>query len=200
MVKATKTGRLREKTLAEIKHSKQTTFDSLLTAKENPSKPQNNKHIIISEISYETKEDDLELKVAFRLVPSRASFSRVFVELFFDGQKLSCCPVRIPQGALSADELEWPAALDMRGIGTGQHIIRAEMYELWNSEERLTIDSKEVTINYVPVRRQDRYIKIPIVKKVGYEDLEIVSEPTRDVYREIEKEQKEELLNKRDEW
>jgi hypothetical protein len=200
MVKATKTGRLREKTLAEIKHSKQTTFDSLLTAKENPSKPQNNKHIIISEISYETKEDDLELKVAFRLVPSRASFSRVFVELFFDGQKLQCYPVRIPQGALSADELEWPAALDMRGIGTGQHIIRAEMYELWNSEERLTLESKEVTINYVPVRRQDRYIKIPIVKKVEREDLEVVSEPTRDVYRQIEKEQKEELLNKRDEW
>ena len=83
---------------------------------------------------------------------------------------------------------------------TGQHVIRAEMYELWNSEERLTLESKEVTINYVPVRRQDRYIKIPIVKKVEREDLEVVSEPTRDVYREIEKEQKEELLSKRDEW
>ena len=200
MVKATKTGCLREKTLAEIKQSKQTTFDSLPTAKENPSKPQNNKHIIISEISYETKEDDLELKVAFRLVPSRASFSRAFVELFFDGQNLYCCPVRIPQGALSADELEWPATLDMRGVVTGQHIIRAEMYELWNSEERLTLESKEVTINYVPVRRQDRFIKIPIVKKVEHKDLEVVSESTRDVYREIEKEQKEELFNKRDEW
>ena len=200
MVKATKTGRLREKTLAEIKHSKQTTFDSLPTAKENPSKPQNNKRIIISEISNETKEDDLELKVAFRLVPSRTSFSRVFVELFFDGKKLQCCSVRIPQGALSADELEWPAALDMRGICAGQHVIRAEMYELWNSEEKLTLESKEVKINYVPVRRQDRYIKIPIVKKVEREDLEVVSEPTRDVYRQIEKEQKEELLSKRDEW
>ena len=136
----------------------------------------------------------------FDWFPTRASFSRVFVELFFDGQKLQCCSVRIPQGALSADELEWPAALDMRGICAGQHVIRAEMYELWNSEEKLILESKEVKINYVPVRRQDRYIKIPIVKKVEREDLEIVSEPTRVVYRQIEKEQKEELLSKRDEW
>lgn len=200
MGKTTKTGRLREKTLAEIKHSKQTTFDSLPIAKENPSKPQNNKRIIISEISNETKEDDLELKVAFRLVPSKASFSKVFVELFFDGQKIHYCPVRIPQGALSADELEWPAALDMRGIGEGQHIIRAEMFELWDSEEKLTLVSKEVAINYVPVCKQDRYIKIPIVKKRAGEDLEVGSEAERKVYREIEKEQKEELLSKRDEW
>ena len=200
MGKATKTSRLREKTLAEIKHSKQTTFDNLPTTKDNPSKPQNNKQIIILEIDNETKEDDLILKIAFRLVPSRASFSKVFVELFFDGQKVHCCSVRIPQGALSADELEWSRALDMRGIEAGQHIIRAEMFELWDSEEKLTVVSKEVTINYVPVRKQDRYIKIPTVKKLAGEDLKVVSEPTRDVYREIEKEQKEELLNKRDEW
>jgi hypothetical protein len=74
------------------------------------------------------------------------------------------------------------------------------MFELWDSEEKLTLVSKEVTINYVPVRKQDRYIKIPTVKKLAGEDLKVVSEPTRDVYREIEKEQKEELLNKRDEW
>jgi hypothetical protein len=200
MVKATKAGRLREKTLAQVKLSKQTTFDSLPTPKEKPSQGYNSKQIIITEIAHETKEDDLELKVVFRLVPSKAAFSKIFVELYFDGRKLRCCTVRIPQGALSSDEHEFPEALDMTGIGAGQHIIRAEMYELWNSEEKLTSASKEVTIDYVPVRKQDKYIRIPIVKKLAGEDVDVVLEPERDVFREIEKVQKKEWLSKRDDW
>ncbi len=200
MGKSTKTGRLREKTLAEIKQSKQTTFDNLPTATEKRSQAHNNKQIVITEIANETKEDDLELKVIFRLIPSKTAFSKVFVELYFDGQKLRCCAIRIPQGPLSADDLEFPFALDMKGIIAGQHVIRAEMYELWDSGEKLTCAAKEVTIDYVPVRRQDRYIKIPIVKKLAGENVEVVSEPERDVYREIEKDQKEEFMSKRDEW
>jgi hypothetical protein len=155
---------------------------------------------VITEIGNEAREDDLNLKVAFRLIPSRASFSKITAELYFDRQKLHRCAVRIPQGPLSADELELTAALDMRGISAGKHIIQAEMFELWSSGEKLTCASKEVTIDYVPVRRQDRYIKVPIVKKLAGADVEVVSEPERNVYREIEKDQKEELMSKRDEW
>ncbi len=199
MVKSTKTRHLREKTLAEVQQSKQTTFDSLPAAKENSSQAHNNKRIIITEIVNETKEDDLELKVGFRLSPSKASFSRIIAELYFDEQKLHRCAVRIPQGPISADEMEYPVSLDMRGIGAGQHSIRVEMYELWGSEEKLTCASKEVAIDYVPVRRQDRYIKIPIVKNPAAE-IDVVSEPLREIYREIEKDQKEEAAGKRDEW
>lgn len=203
MGKVTKTGRLREKTLAEVKQSKQTTFDSLPTAQKKPSQKveaYTNKQIVITEVCNEAKEDDLELKVGFRLIPSRAAFSKIIAELYFDGQKLHRYAVRIPQGPLSADDLELPAAaLDMKGISAGQHIIRVEMYELWYSEEKLTCTSKEVTIEYVPVRRQDRFIKIPIVKNPAGE-IDVVSEPERDVYREIEKDLKKELIGKRDEW
>lgn len=203
MGKTTKTGRLREKALAEIKHSKQTTFDNLPAPQKKPSQnleAPKEKQIVITDVGSETKEDDLSLKVAFRLIPSKASFSKVIAELYFDGQKLLRCAIRIPQGRLSADDLEFPFDLDMRGIAAGQHVVRAEVFELWNSEEKLTCDSKEVTVDYVPIRRQDRYIKIPTVKKVAGEDVEVISEPERDVYREIEKDQKAEYTSKRDEW
>jgi hypothetical protein len=201
MGKATKTGRLREKTLAEVEQSKQATFDSLPVAKEPSQKAEahTNKQIEITEVCSETREDDLELKVGFRLLPSKASFSKIIAELHFDGQKLHRCAVRIPQGPLSADELELPVAFDMRGIDVGQHNIRVEMYELWDSKEKLTCATKEVNIDYIPVHRQDRYIKIPIVKNPAAE-IDVVSEPLREIYREIEKDQKEEAAGKRDEW
>jgi|SRR5208282_1569164 len=202
MGKSTKTGRLREKTLAEIKQSKQTTFDTIPAVQEKPSpkvEAYSNKQITIIGVSTQAREDDLELKVGFKLVPSRASFSKIIAELYFDEQKLYCKTVRIPQGSLSADELELPDALDMRGISAGKHLIRVEMYELWNSEEKLNCASKEVTIDYVPVRRQDRFIKIPIVKNPSGE-IDVVLESERNVWREIEEDHRKELVGKRDEW
>jgi len=202
MGKSTKTGRLREKTLAEIKQSKQTTFDTIPAVQEKPSpkvEAYSNKQIMIIGVSTQAREDDLELKVGLKLVPSRASFSKIIAELYFDEQKLYCKTVRIPQGSLSADELELPDALDMRGISAGKHLIRVEMYELWNSDEKLNCASKEVTIDYVPVRRQDRFIKIPIVKNPSGE-IDVALESERDVWREIEEDHRKELVGKRDEW
>jgi len=203
MGKATKTGRLREKTLAEVKQSKQTTFDNLPTAGEKLSQKGEagtKKQIIIIEICNETREDELDLKVVFRLIPSRAAFSKIIAEVYFDGQKLYRTAVRIPQGLLSANDLEFPVVRDMRGISAGLHIIRVEMYELWNSEEKFNCTSKEATLDYVPVRRQDRYIKIPIVKNATGDEIEIVSKPEKEVYREIEKDLKEEHVSHQDKW
>jgi hypothetical protein len=202
MVKATKTGRLREKTLAEIKRSKQTTFDSLPAAQERSAQKTEllrNKHIVISGICCETKENDLDIKVGFRLFPSRISFSKISAEIYFDGQRLHRYAIRVPQGPLSADEFEFPVSLDMKGIRAGQYVIRVEMFELWDSVEKLTSTSNEVTIDYVPVRRQDRFIKIPIVKNSKGE-IDVVLEAGKDVYREVEDDHKKEVVGKRDVW
>jgi hypothetical protein len=203
MGKVTKTGRLREKTIAEVKQYKQKTFDNLPAMQGKPSQKGDagtKKQIKITEICNETKEDELDLKVVFRLIPSRAAFSKIMTELHFDGQKLYRTAVRIPQGLLSANDLELPFILDMRGINAGLHSIRVEMYELWASEEKFNCTSKEATLDYVPVRRQDRYIKIPIVKNATGDEIEIVSKPQKEVYREIEKDLKEEHVSQQDKW
>jgi hypothetical protein len=202
MVKATKTGRLREKTLAEVKQCKQTTFDSLPAVQQKPvqnGEANRHKQIVISEICIETKEDDLDLKVAFRLAPSKAFFSKITADPYFDGQKLHSYAVRIPQGPLSADDFDLPVSLDMRGISAGPHLIRIEMYELWNSTEKLTGSSKEVTIDYIPVHKQDRYIKMPILRNPSGE-INVVSESERDLYRETLEDAKKDLTGKRYEW
>ena len=108
MGKSTKAQRLREKTRADIKHSKQTTLDNPPEAHAEPPKaavPEQKKHIEITEISTCIREDELALKVGFKLLPSRTAFSRVSADLFFDDQKIDSLQMRILQGLLAAEDL-----------------------------------------------------------------------------------------------
>lgn len=120
--------------------------------------------------------------------------------MHFDEQLLKRICIRIPHGPLTADEFEFEFMLDMKGMVEGPHKIRAEMYELWASTERLNFTSKEVTVKYVPIGREDRLIELPIVKSIEGTDLAIVSDSDKEVYREIQESRKKELNSKRDEW
>ena len=111
--------------------------------------------------------------------------------MYFDGEKIDSLRLRILQGPLASDVSEFSSVLDMTGIGQGQHTFRVDMYELWGSDEKLTSTSKEVTFEYVPVKREDRRLKVPIVKSVAGADLAIVSESENNIYREIEENFKE---------
>jgi hypothetical protein len=88
----------------------------------------------------------------------------------------------------------------MTGIGKGQYIFRVEMYELWGSGEKLTHASKEATVEYVPLRREDRLVRIPIIKSAAGTDLTIVSDAEKNIYREMEESMKKEAASKRDNW
>ena len=188
----------------DIKYSKQTTLgNSQETRKPEAPKtlvPEQKKQIEISEIDTTTREDELALKVGFRLLPSRNAFSRVASELFFDEEKIESLRLRILQGPLATDDSEFSSILDMTGIPAGMHTLRVEMYELWDSEEKLTATSKEVTIDYVPVKREDRMIRVPIMKNVAGANLDIISETQKNIYREIEEEMKQESEGRRDYW
>jgi len=204
MVRSTKSKRLREKMRTEVKYSRQSTLgDMPETHKAQPAKPaasKPQKKIEITDVNTSTREDDLTLKVAFRLLPSRTAFSRLTVDLYFDGQKIESIRLRVLQGPLATDDSEFSSVLDMTGIAQGQHTLRVEMYELWSSGERLASAFKEVTIDYIPVRREDRLISIPIIKSVAGADLAIVTDSEKNIYREIEKDMKEETESRRDHW
>jgi hypothetical protein len=187
-----------------LKASKQLTLDRLPSApKKEPSKTTvqvQEKRIIITEIGTLTKEDELALKVGFKLVPSKTAFSRVKSDLWFDNQQISSVSIRIPQGPLAADDFELTPVLDMKGIPAGSHNIKVEMYELWSSGEKLSQAAKEMTVDYVPQTRESRLVKVPILKSVAGTDLVVVSELEKNIYRGIEKNNEEEQLSKRDSW
>ena len=189
---------------AAAKQSKQKTLENLPSESQRKSaktaETEQKKRIVITEIGSETKEDELALKVGFSLFPSKAAFSKIRSDLFFDGQKLNCTCISILPGPLAADNFELTPVLDMRGIPAGPHTIRVEMYELWSTGERLCEAAKEVTVDYVSVTREEKLVRVPIVKRVAGADLAIVSDSEKGIYREIEESMKKELISKRDEW
>jgi hypothetical protein len=204
MDKSTKNQRLKEKMRTAAKQSKQTTLERLPDkAKNQSTKPvaaEQNKQIIITQINTVTKEDELALKVTFKLLPTKTAFSKLTSDLYFDDHKINSALISIPQSPLATNEFELTPMLDMKGIPVGPHIVRMEMYELWSTKERLCQTAKEVTVDYVPVTREERLVKVPIVKSVAGTDLAVVSELEKDIYREIEDTSKKELISKRDEW
>ena len=172
MVKSSKTQRLRERMRADIKHSRQTTLSNPPEEHKKDSAKavtpeQLKKEIIISEISTSAREDELAFKVGFRLLPSRTAFSRVTSDLYFDEQKIDSLRLRILQGPLATNDYEFSSVLDMTGIGEGQHILRVEMYEVWSSGEKLASTSREATVEYVPLKKEDRLSESPNCQEHG---------------------------------
>jgi hypothetical protein len=74
------------------------------------------------------------------------------------------------------------------------------MCELWDSGEKFACASKEVKIEYVPLRREDKLIKVPTVKSIAGADLAVVSESDKDIYRKIDENIRKEAVSKRDNW
>lgn len=88
----------------------------------------------------------------------------------------------------------------MTGITAGAYAVKVELFEQWESGEKLFETTKELTVDYVPKTRQARLVKIPTVKTVAGADLTVASRVEKTIFEEIGKTQKKEQLNKRDNW
>jgi hypothetical protein len=203
MVNLTKNQQKREIMKANVSQSKQSTLEDLsfqFDIEKTKEKVSQRKAIVINNIADTTKEDELELKVEFSLLPSKASFSKINLDLYFQEHLLNSTTIGIPQSTLLNDTSEFPLILDMKGIVAGEYMFRVEMYEPWSTSEKLNFTSKEIAIQYVPKTREERLVKIPTVKSVAGSDLTVVSSSAKNIFREIEQDQKQESISKRDEW
>ena len=187
----------------DVKQSKQSTLEDLsfqFNIDRTKEGIKSTKAIVIKEISDATKEDELALTVGFSLLPSKASFSKITLDLYFQEQLINSTTLSISQSSLLWNSLEFPQFLDMKGIGAGNYLIRVEMYEPWSSGEKLDFTAKEINVIYVPQTREARLVKIPTVKSVAGADVLVVSSSAKNIYRDIEQDQKQEAISKRDEW
>ena len=200
MGKLTKTQQKREIMKIDVKQAKQSTLEDLsfqfnINRSKEATAP--TKVIVINRIVDVTKEDELELKVEFTLLPSKASFSKINLDLYFHEQLLNSTPLNIPQSSLLNESFEYSLILDMKGIAEGSYLFRVEMYELWSSGEKLNFTSKEVGVQYVPQTRELRLVKIPTVKSDAGVGLTVVSSAAKIIYREIEEDLKKEATSKK---
>ena len=188
---------------ADVEQTKQSTLEDLsfqFNIHRSKEAMPPTKAIVINRIVDKTKEDELAFKVEFTLLPSKASFSKINLDLYFHEQLLNSTQLCIPQSSLLNDSFEYSLILDMNGIAAGSYLFRVEMYELWSSGEKINFTVKEVVVQYVPQTRESRLVKIPTVKSDAGTGLTIVSSAAKSIYREIEDDLKKESTSKRDEW
>jgi len=183
------------------KSVKQLTLDSLPTTpiKQDPkTKTTIQKQIYITHMETNTRIDELVLKISFKLEPSWRAFSKIKADLSFEDTTISSILIRILQGPLATNELEYSWIMDTEGIAEGTYRLKIEMYEEWSSNERLHQTSREITVKYVPQTRQSRLIKIPFIKKVIGTDLAVISTQEKQIYENIEKAIKKEQKSQQD--
>jgi len=203
MVNLTKNQQKRELMKAEVSQLKQSTLDDLsfqfnIEKDRESSRP--TKAIMINQIANKIEEDELALKVEFALLPSNTAFSKINLDLYFEEQLINSTPICIPQSNLLGDSLEFPLVVDMRGIVAGSYLVRVEMYELWDSNEKLCFSEKEIAVKYVPQSKESRLVKVPTVKSVEGAGLIVVSSSAKSIYQEINEDEKKESISKRDEY
>lgn len=180
------------------KPQKQLTLDKL-PAQQQSAQPPEEKKILITALAAQTGIDELTLDVSFKLKPSKGVFNKIKADLSFDNQPLQPVLIRIPQGPLALDELEYGWVLDMTGIAEGKYAVKVEMYEVWGSE-RLGGTEGELLVDYVPQTRQSRLVKVPSVKSVAGGDLAVASKTENEIYREIKDSLEREQKSERDSW
>ena len=183
---------------------KQMTLDSLPSFTEKKSaetKLQNNKRqIILNEIETILRDNELVINIGFSLSPSKSSFSRIECDLFFNGQPLKQNLITIPQSPILTNDFELtPIVLDMKGLDIGFYTIKVDLCELLPFGMG-TCSSREIAVRYLPSKKEERYIKIPIVKRFEGQALEVMSESDKNIYRDIEQTIKKELASHQDEW
>lgn len=202
------------KMLIYSKPSKQLTLDSLpaepqkkspeMEKPEHPTHSQTpatqNKQIAITRISSETKEDKLTLEVEFRLLPTKTVFSKIRSDFWFDEKRINSTLLDIIHSFGSTNEFYLKATLDLNGVSTGKHPVKAEMYEVSSHGEKHSHAMKEATIEYLQQSRESRLRRVPMVKRVEGQGVAIVSDREKYIYREIEDIMKKDLISKQDKW
>jgi hypothetical protein len=183
------------------KSIKQLTFDRLPTSttKQNPkTKPEIQKHICITQMEPIIRIDELVLKVSFKFEPSWRTFSKIKADLFFENTQINSAFIKVLQGPLATNEIEYSWVIDTKGITEGAYRLKAEIYEEGTSKERSCQTSQEITVKYVPQTPQSRLIKIPFVKKITSANVIVILNQEKQLYSNIEKAAKKERKSQQD--
>jgi hypothetical protein len=175
------------------------TEDLIPSIRVSASSMQNNQ-IVITRIDPLLEEDDLTLEVEFKLLPSKSAFLKIRSDLWFDRQKINSVSIVVPQKLGLTNQFQLNPVLDLRGISSGSHTVKVEMYNAVSSGKKRAYTMKEVTVEYQPQSRETRIKKIPTVKKITGFEIAVVKDTEKGIYREIEEAKRKELISSRDEW
>jgi hypothetical protein len=154
------------------------------------------KAVTIVDLNAKVKKENLTVDLKFRLSPSKRVFSRIKVDLFFDGQSVKSFYVGIPYYFARQEEFPIRSVLSLKQIKAGTHTIKVEMAGLWPLAG--PSDIKETTIKYKPVFKVSKIKYIPTVKRIEGPAIAVVTEEAKRLYQEMRERWKRELIARRE--
>lgn len=144
------------------------------------------------------KKRDLVIDVKFKLAPSKRVFSRMKVDLYFDGQCIKSFYVGIPYYFARKEEFPIRSVLSLKQVDSGMHTIKVEMGGLWPLAG--PPDSREATFDYYPIVRVPIVKAVPTVKKIEGPAIAVVTDDVRKLYKQMRERWKKELIARREKW
>lgn len=154
------------------------------------------KAISITDLNTMLKKQDLILDIKFKLAPSKRVFSRMKIDLYFDGQCIKSFYVGIPYYFARKEEFPIRSVLSLKQVRAGKHTIKVELTGLWPLAG--PSDFKEATIDYYPTVRVPIVKVIPRVKKIEAPAIVVVTGEVKRLYEEMRKRWKKELIARRE--
>jgi hypothetical protein len=138
---------------------------------------------------------DLVLYVKFKLAPSKRVFSRIKVDLSFDGTLIKSYFMGIPYYFVKNEELPIRSVLSLKQVESGTHTLKVKMVGLWPLGPSI---SKETSFDYYAIVRTPKTNVLPQVKKIEGPSIAVVSDEAKKLYESMKKTRRRELMASRD--
>jgi hypothetical protein len=143
------------------------------------------------------KRQELVLYVKFRLTPSKRVFSRMKVNLSFDGELIKTFFMGIPYYFARKEEFPIRSVLSLKQVESGIHTVKVEIVGLWPLGPSV---SKETSFDYYAVAGAPMTKALPRVKKIEGPSIAVVSDKAKKLYEDIEKRRRKEIVASRDKY
>ena len=150
------------------------------------------KTVKITDLRTKISRHDLILHVDFRTISPKYKFSRIKVDIYFDGKCIkSFYPVVIHHSA-HKNVLPIKSIISLTHVNYGRHVVRVDLTGL-GSLAGLQ-DSKKVAFDYHPGVKTPIVKEIPKVKKIEVPNVIIITEDMKKFYQQMRERRKKNYL------
>lgn len=154
------------------------------------------KAVTISNLNTRVKRQDAIIHIKFKMAPSKRVFSRMKIDLCFDGESVKSFYVGIPYYYAPRKEFSIRSILSLKHIAPGKHTAKVEIAGLWQLAG--SADSREVTFDYYPIVKERITRAVPVIKKIEGRGIAVVTDEAKKLYKHMREYRKKELVARRD--
>jgi len=154
------------------------------------------KAVAITDLNAEIEKQDVVVRIRFKMASSKRVFSRIRIDLYFDGKSVKSLYAGIPYYYAQRKESSVLSIISLKHIAPGKHTLKVEVSGLWHLAR--SADSREVTFDYYPIVKERITRAVPVIKRIEGQGVAIVTDEAKRLYKHMREYRKRELATHRD--